>query len=308
MRAEGPFFIVFNIGSGHGDPEAAKRIIDEAMKAAGRQYELLPVESGPQAPELARQAVEKAVQQNGIVVAAGGDGTINTVAHAVLESGRPFGVLPQGTFNYFGRANQISQRIEESVQTLLTGRIKPVQAGLMNDRLFLVNASVGLYPKLLEDREIFKKRFGRHRIVALWSAMRTLLRSRRHWLLQLEDERGREATLLTPTLFVGNNALQLEQVGLPEAEAVEEGHLAAVALKPVDRWKMAGLMLHGALGRLGQAESVINFAFRELQVEPAKRRHRPLKVAVDGEVYKLAPPLRFRVAEQKLQLIVPEPT
>jgi diacylglycerol kinase family enzyme len=307
-QADGPFFIVFNIGSGHGDPQAARRLIDEAMNAAQRRYELLSVDDPSQLPELARAAVEKAQRENGIVVAAGGDGTINSVAQAVLESERPFGVLPQGTFNYFGRAHSISQEISESVQTLLTGRIKPVQVGLMNDRLFLVNASVGLYPRLLEDREKFKRRYGRHRIVALWSAAHTLLRSKRYWLLRIEDERGREATLQTPTLFVGNNALQLQQVGLPEAEAVEDGHLAGVALKPVSRWAMAGLLLHGALGRLGRAESVINFAFRDLRVQPViqgRRHHRELKVAMDGEVCRLAPPLRFRVAPKQLQLITP---
>jgi diacylglycerol kinase family enzyme len=100
----------------------------------------------------------------------------------------------------------------------------------------------------------------------------------------------------------------LQQVGLPEAEAVEDGHLAGVALKPVSRWAMAGLLFSGALGRLGRAESVINFAFRELQVQPVvqgRRHHRELKVAMDGEVFRLAPPLRFRVAPKQLRLITP---
>ncbi len=302
---DGPFSVVFNIGSGHGDPAAARAHITQAMAAAGRGCELLGVDDPKDLPAIARRAVDKAQRDGGIVVAAGGDGTINAVAHAVLPSGRPFGVLPQGTFNYFGRANGISQDITESVQTLLHGRTQPTQAGLLNDRVFLVNASVGLYPRLLEDRETFKNRFGRHRVVALWAAASTVLRSQDHWLLQLEDERGREATLLTPTLFVGNNALQLQQVGLPEASAVEAGHLAGLALKPATRRDLFGLMFTGALGRLGRAEQVINFAFRELKVTPLRRGGRPIKVAMDGEVMRLPPPLHFRIADPLLQLIVP---
>jgi diacylglycerol kinase family enzyme len=305
MRPDAPFFIVFNIGSGHGDPEAAKKTIADAMQAAGREYQLLEVEDPKQLPDIAKRAVQLAVERDGVAVAAGGDGTINTVAAAVLESERPFGVLPQGTFNYFGRANGLSQNIAESVQTLLQGRIQPTQAGLINGRVFLVNASIGLYPRILEDREVFKKRYGRHRVVAMGSAASTVLRRHRHWLLQLEDERGREATLQTPTLFVGNNALQLEQVGLPQAPDVEAGFLAAVAMKPIGRWGLFQLAFHGALGRLARAHDVINFAFRELTVTPLRHHQRPMKIATDGEVTYLMPPIKLSVAPQSLQLLVP---
>ena len=305
MRADGPFFIVFNIASGHGDPESAKNIIGEAMRAAGREYRVFDVADPAQLPAIAARAVGSAVDHGGIVVAAGGDGTINAVANAVLKSQRPFGVLPQGTFNYFGRANGISQDIAESVQTLLNGRIQPVQAGLINGRVFLVNASIGLYPRILEDREVYKRRYGRHRIVALWSAASTVLRRHRHWLLQLEDERGREARLLTPMLFVGNNALQLQQVGLPQARDVESGFLAAVAMQPISRWGLFKLSFHGAFGRLSQADKLINFAFRQLTVTPLRHPARPLKVATDGEVGHLLPPIEIGVAAQALQLLVP---
>ena len=307
MAVAGPYFIVFNLGSGHGDPEAAKRTIDEAMRAAGREYELLEVPSPSDLPRFAASAVEKAVASDGVVVAAGGDGTLNCVANAVLASERPFGVLPQGTFNYFGRTNGISQQIGESVATLLAGHVRPIQVGLINERAFLVNASVGLYPRILEDREDYKRRFGRHRLVALFSAAATVLRRHRHWTLRVEDERGRDALLDTPMLFVGNNALQLEQVGLRESEDVADGHLAAVALKRVSRLSLFLLLFHGALGRLGRADNVINFAFQQLRVTPLRRHPRPLKVAMDGEVAHMDPPLVFRVSEHALQLLVPPP-
>jgi diacylglycerol kinase family enzyme len=305
MRSDAAFFIVFNIGSGHGDPEAAKKTIADAMHAAGREHQLLEVKDPKQLPDIAKQAVKLAIERDGIVVAAGGDGTINSVAHAVLESERPFGVLPQGTFNYFARANGISQQIEESVQTLLTGRIQATQAGLINDRVFLVNASIGLYPRILEDREVYKARYGRHRIVALWSAASTVLRRHRHWLLQLEDERGRAGRLQTPTLFVGNNALQLQQVGLPQARDVEAGFLGAVAMKPIGRWALFQLSFHGALGRLSHADNVIYFSFRQLQVTPLRHHAKPLKVATDGEVTHMQPPIALKVSPHSLQLLVP---
>lgn len=308
MRVEddaAPFFIVFNIGSGHGDRDATRARIADAMHAAGRRYELHDVDDPSQLPMIAARAVRDAEAQHGVVVAAGGDGTINAVAAAVLGHPVRFGVLPQGTFNYFGRANGLSQQIDEALDTLLTGRLQPTQVGLVNGHPFLVNASIGLYPRILEDREVFKQRYGRHRLVALGAAIGTVLRQHRHWMLRIEDERGRAGMIDTPTLFVGNNSLQLEQVGLPQARDVEAGYLAAVAIKPVGRLGLFLLAFQAALGRLRQADDVIHFAFKQLRVTPLRRRPRPLKVATDGEIRWLMPPIELRVADERLNLLVP---
>ena len=156
------------------------------------------------------------------MVAAGGDGTINAVAQATLGSGCAFGVLPQGTFNYFSRTHGIPVDTGEALQVLLNESPRAVQVGLVNDRVFLVNASLGLYAKLLEDREAFKAQYGRHRWVAFWAGLLTLLRGHRPWYLHMAWH-GQQRDIRTQTLFVANNALQLHQVGLPEADAPEHG-------------------------------------------------------------------------------------
>ena len=142
---------------------------------------------------------------------------MNAVAQAVLGSGCAFGVLPQGTFNYFGRTHGIPQDTALAMQLLLHAPVQPVQVGLVNDRVFLVNASVGLYPRLLEEREGWKRRFGRSRLVAFGAGATTLLRGYRSLRLQIEVQ-GQTRRLRTPTLFVGNNPLQLEQLGFPQAQ------------------------------------------------------------------------------------------
>jgi diacylglycerol kinase family enzyme len=107
-------------------------------------------------------------------------------------------------------------------------------------------------------------------------------------------------------LFVGNNALQLEQTGLPEAEVIGHQQLAGVLLRVSDPSALLGLLLRGVLGNLGEAEQLRRFAFNRLHVRPALRGVRKLKVALDGEVHWMKPPLVFRVAEQPLQLLTPQ--
>ena len=302
MTTESPVFIVLNAGSGRSEAETREATIRGVLAQAGRRHELWRVDNPRQLPALAQRAVDLAQQQQGMVVAAGGDGTINAVVQAVLPSGRPFGVVPQGTFNYFSRTHGLPADTAAATRALLDAMVRPVQVGLINDRVFLVNASLGLYPQVLEDREAYKQQFGRSRFVALYSAVVTLLRGHRQLTLSLELA-GKTRVLRTPTLVVGNNPLQLEQLGIPEAQAVQQGQLAAITLRPVGTLAMLWLLGRGALGQLGEADSVVTFAFDRLTVRPHGRRR--IKVAMDGEVAWLNTPLVFQVAPQPLQLLVP---
>jgi diacylglycerol kinase family enzyme len=300
-----PLIVVFNLGSGAGDAAQVRAAIESACAEAGRQCTLLSVDDPRHLGALARDAVQRAQQTGGVVVAAGGDGTINAVAQAVLGSGCAFGVLPQGTFNYFSRTHGIPADIDAAMQVLLHEQAQPAQVGLVNERVFLVNASLGLYPKLLEDREGWKKQFGRSRLVAFGAGLATLLRGQRSLRLHI-DVNGRTHEVRTPTLFVGNNALQLEQLGFAEAQAVDRGALAAILLRPVGRLSMLWLLLRGAFGRLGEADQVLNFAFERLGLRSARPfTARRIKVATDGEVLWLPLPLEFRVSPEPLWLIRP---
>lgn len=300
-----PLFIVLNTASGHAEAQQQIDTIVSMLRAANREHELLQVEEPARLAETARSAVALAKRRHGIVVAAGGDGTVNATAQAVVGSGCTFGVIPQGTFNYVGRTHGIPSDTSGAIQVLLTGRTKAVQVGAVNGRVFLVNASLGLYPQLLEDREAFKRQFGRSRLVAFGAGLLTLLRE--HRTLRLGLERDGTATVhTTPTLFVGNNRLQLEQIGLPQADAVDRGQLAAILLRPVGVFAMLVLLVRGAMSRLGEAEDVLSFGFERMTVTPRWRYgRRRIKVATDGEVVWMRAPLEFSVKVGALTLLVP---
>ena len=301
-----PLFIVLNAASGRRDTDAVRTTIEAACSAADRRCRIFLVDGPGKLQAFAREAVERARGGAGIVVAAGGDGTINAVAQATLGSGCAFGVLPQGTFNYFSRTHGIPAETEEALKVLLNEPPRAVQVGLVNDKVFLVNASLGLYAQLLEEREAFKRDYGRSRAIAMGAALVTMLRGgHRSWRLRLAW-RGQERDLRTRSLFVGNNALQLHQVGIADADAPEEGQLAAIAVKPGRWWSLPGLLVQGALGRLGHADDIVSFPFASMTVKPAGARgQRRIKVATDGELNWLDMPLLFRVAPEPLWLIKP---
>lgn len=305
LAPDAPLHIVSNAGSGSKDAHEAREQIEAILSKAQRRHEFILIENPGELATVAKRAADAAVRSDGAVVVAGGDGTINAVVQAVLPTRRPFGIIPQGTFNYSSRAHGIPLDASEAANALLSPRLKPVQVGMVNDRAFLVNASVGLYPELLQDREEYKRQYGRHRSVAMWAGMKTLLREHRQLLVEVEHEQGSEH-VLTPSIFVGNNALQLEQVGLDEARDVKHHRLAAVIVEPVGTTQLLWLGIRGMLGQLGEDERIRNFPFRSMTVRLLSgSRRRGIKVAVDGEIFWCQPPLTFRVADQPLMLLAP---
>lgn len=263
--------------------------------------------------DLAVTAVRAAQADAGLVVAAGGDGTINAVAAAALQAGVPMGVIPMGTFNYFSREHGLALDPEVAVQDMLRamelGDMRPVQAGFVNERMFVVNAAVGLYPRLLAEREKASKRFGRSRMVAILSAVWSMFRPAggRRWRVILRTHEGAQARQeehLVTTLFVGNNPLQLDRMGLAQAQSVADGgQLGLVLLQPQDRWSVARTVWNAATGQLARDPAVVSMACAEMSVAPASWRPAQVKVAFDGEREWMAPPLRFRVHDKPLWLV-----
>jgi len=302
---DGPVCIVVNGGSAEGD--ARREALTAALTQQGLAHELFRASPAQSIAACAERAVQLARSTQGMVAAVGGDGTVNTVAHALGGRRVPLGVLPSGTFNYFARAHALPEDPHEAVSLWATTSAQPVQVGQVNEQRFVVNASLGLYPKLLRAREEDNARLGRWRIVAAWSALRTVLRDNRSMTLLLDDGAG-PRRVRTPTLFIGNNPLQLDLFGLPQAEATGSGVLAAVSVKPVSSARLVTLALRGLIGALGPEPEVDAAPIRELRVQPLGRRAgRPIAVAFDGELQTMQPPLSFRVAAEPLWLIKPAP-
>jgi diacylglycerol kinase family enzyme len=121
------------------------------------------------------------------------------------------------------------------------------------------------------------------------------------------EKQAREVRSLT--LFVGNNRLQLEQLGLrgePEQAGgpAADGHITAVILRPMGTLAMMGLMFRGAMGQLGEASGIDRFVCRSLVVKPSRLLgRRKVKVAFDGEVGWMRSPLTIRVLPQPLWLL-----
>lgn len=307
--AHAPLHMIVNTHAGQRhDRQDLDALLSRHLPADARPWVLYRPRRPAELPALAARVVARARSDGGVIVAAGGDGTLNTVVQALWEHQIPFGALPRGTFNFFGRQHGLPTDTDEALPHLLAaieaGDMRPVQLGRIGGRIFLVNASLGLYPELLEEREEMKRRHGRSQWIARLAGLVSLMRPRRSWRLHLtrtdlDGQRHREQREAS-TLFIGNNPLQLREVGLSDA-ALHRGGLGALTLAPVGRAGMLGLILQGLIGRLGRAQAVQDFAFSRLDIDLPGRRQ--VRIAIDGERLRLPLPLRVEVAPRPLWLI-----
>src|SRR5690606_38104720 len=306
--------VILNSASGHHDAAHAASEIQAGFDEVGCPCRLIVADGARDVENQARRAIADAralMQQDAagqaraqppVVAAAGGDGTINLVATLVIEAQVAFGLVPLGTFNYLARHLGIPLEPRAAAIALATGVLRGVHVGRVNGHLFLNNASFGLYQALLQEREGFKQRFGRYKVVAAFAALYTLLRFRKVYTLRLDLD-GKPAAIRTPMLFFGLNSLQFENLGMDAASCTQAGMMAVIALQPSGRWQLLRLALRGALHRLQDSTDLRTHCASQAQVLlPGRRR---LRVAVDGESIECRLPLQFEVVRDALQVVVP---
>ena len=107
--------IIISAGAGPGDNTKAAERLADIFKDDQIDTDISLARSGAEVIELARQAVSEPYN---VIVAAGGDGTVNSVASAVIESDKILGVLPLGTLNHFARDLGIPSDLQEAARTI----------------------------------------------------------------------------------------------------------------------------------------------------------------------------------------------
>jgi diacylglycerol kinase family enzyme len=291
--------VVVIVNRGGGSAGGARERILAAFEGTGVEPDIRLV----QPAGLDRQCAE-AARAEGVtaLVAAGGDGTVGSVAAAVADGPLALGILPMGTLNHFARDAGIPLDLEAAAAAIAAGRTRRVDAAEVNGRLFVNNSAVGLYPSLVRDREAQQRRLGRSKRAAmLVAALRALWRfPRRRLTLNVA---GLKAPVETPLLFVGNNVYETGLLSLGRRAAVDRGVMCLYAPLARSRFRFAWLSLRAVLGRPDRQRDFLSLEGVE-QAEIGSRRDR-LSVALDGEARSIETPLRYRILPAALRLIVP---
>lgn len=293
------YHVILNATAGSGRANGDRRALEEAFAAHGLDGRIHAVGVGGDIVATAKRILAEGAE---VIVAAGGDGTVSAVASCVRGSRATLGVLPMGTLNHFARDLGIPPKLEDAVAVLAGGLRVGVDLGEVNGRVFVNNASLGLYPDMVRDRERQQRRLGRGKWWAmLWAGLATLHRSP-FLRLTLEIE-GREAVhCRSPFVFVGNNEYVMEGFDIGARESLRCGRLSIYTTTRCTRLGLVALALRALLGCLRQAEDFSTAAACHLRIDSPRRR---LLVATDGEVTAMETPLEFRVLRAALPVLAP---
>jgi YegS/Rv2252/BmrU family lipid kinase len=279
--------------------DGGKARIAEALAAAGIDSDIELVDG----KHCAARAGDLVEQGADLVIVAGGDGTMSAVAGALAGSKTAMGVLPLGTLNHFARDLGIPFDLAKAAAIIAAGHRRRVDVAEVNGRAFVNNASIGLYPLMVIDREAQQHRLGRSkRLAMLVASLRTMARFHSRRLRLTAD--GNETRVDTPLLFVGNNHYSLSMPGTGRRERLDGGELSVMVMRSKSLPGFLAATGRALLG-ISRADDMVRLDdVRELKVD-SHRSH--LALAVDGETLALAPPLLFRSRPAALTVIAPAP-
>lgn len=275
------------------------RATADAIAAAAREAELEVIELGSNI-DCAHEVRERIARGTRLFIAAGGDGTIHHVMQAIVHSEACLGVIPIGTYNHFARDLGIPLDWQEALNVALTGEQRQIDTGRINDRFFVNNVSIGLYPELVARREERGRDYPRWK--ARLYAFFVTMRKYPHVTVTIESDFHREL-LRTHMFVVSNNSYELERVGIEAPRArMTEGRLSAYWLPHISRIQLMRFVARYAAGRVRTIPGFRSLRTMRLRVQ-SSRNH--LDVGIDGELFRMETPLMITTVPQSLLVKVP---
>lgn len=289
--------IVLNPTSGAMRRPGLREEIDDLFREAGIDAYVRAVANPDDTPATARAALDA---HPAALIAAGGDGTVSAVAGAVAGTTTPMGVLPLGTLNHFAKDAGIPIDLKKAVQTIADGHRRRIDVGRVNGRVFVNNASLGVYPSFVESRDRFLEQ-GRSKVSAVALAMADVLSREGEMVIRLQGDCARILSR-TPFVFVGNNEYLAEGLNMGGRTRLDAGRLFAYYAPPTRTRDLPKLFGQALFGRARRDRTLRSMAATEMWVETFTPT---IRVACDGEVLTLSSPLHCQSWPRALTVFCP---
>jgi diacylglycerol kinase family enzyme len=291
--------VVVNHSSGRSraTDEGVLRDIDLGLRRRGVVATVELVEPAGVAASV-RRALARSVDA---VLVAGGDGSVSAAASMLVGASRPLGVVPTGTRNNFARDLGVPLDLDGALAVIAAGDVRTVDLAEVNGHTFVNNSSLGVYPDVVALREHERTR-GAGRLSAfaraLWRATRDPT------TLEVEvSSNGNRVVRRTSFLVVANNAYQLALPAPWSRSRLDAGELVLYMAGKLHRRELIALAFDALLDRAGPDRLE---AVRAMRLSVDAGRHR-LRVALDGEVLHLTPPLLYRTLPGALRVLALPP-
>lgn len=295
--------VIMNEASGRGSGDDDVAVIEQAFADVGIDATILRLRPADIAEAIG--SLWAGDPRPDAVVVAGGDGTVNCAANAVVGTDIVLGVLPAGTFNHFAKDIGMPVDVVEAVRALAGAEPTQLDVGEVNGRVFVNNAVLGIYPEMVAIRDRLRSRHGWGKVRAVPVAAVAVLRTFPTHRVDLTAPGGVvRRRVRTPLVFVGNGEFDGTGLGTPTRGSLQDGKLSVGIALPTTRMGL----VRAALRFLGKGDPDENdLDTIELPQVIVTSRASRVKVALDGEVLKMTSPLDYRSRPGALRVLVPRP-
>lgn len=294
MGDVGRVAVVLNPMAGRGRGRRSAQRIKDLLSARRLDYTLWTAQRAGEAGALARQAVD---QGAAVVVAAGGDGTLNEALNGIFGSPASLGILPLGTGNDFARHVGIPADLDQAVEVLTSGTHRRVDVGECNGRYFLNIAGCGFDAVVAERVNAGYRML--HGTPAYLAAVAQSLASYRpaHMVIQADQERLESDVMLCS---IANTQSYGGGMRIAPGASIEDGLLDVCVVRQVGRLEFLRAFPRVFRGTHVGHPKFAHFTAHSVTIQSDV----PLPVLIDGEVVGTTPVVA-RIHPAAIEMILP---
>ncbi len=290
-------YVILNPVAGNSQPDLLREMLQRRFSSVEQRYELYETREDDRLVDIVHRALEQGFD---LVVAGGGDGTVSGVADGLAHQDVPLGILPVGTGNALAHDLGIPMEPEAALDLLLGEHsVRRIDALKIDDRFFVLNASVGISAEIMQDTTSdVKRRFGR--LAYLWNALLKLFGLERYPFTLTID--GQDTQLRATEIMVLNSGA----IGTPYLHwgidiQLDDGQVGVYALRPRTVWDLFRM---GANLLLGRGKGHPGMRHFDATQRIAIQADRPLQVQGDGEVIGHTP-VEIQIVPGAVRVVVP---
>lgn len=283
--------LVINPKSRNGHSQELTEATD-LLRNSGIEVEVCVTES----PSHMASCIENYREKKGVVIVAGGDGTISSALDSIYKSEQTLAILPMGTANDLARSLGISHDVVAAAQAIVNDKRERINLAKVNNSYFVNVAHVGLGVEVTRElTSEMKKYFG---VFAYLGAFTSVMKRNKSFKVQIEAD-GWKESVRAIHLAVGNGRYYGGGNVVDDDSTLLDGQLNLFCLKPIRWWRLLLLGVNFRNGNLQKAERVVCKKARKISIKTSRAKH----IQADGE-FKTDTPANFEVMPKAIEAVV----
>lgn len=228
----------------------------------------------------ATELTKNSIKENAdIIVACGGDGTINEVASCLVGNSIPLGIIPLGSGNGLASSLGIPRNIRQALEIIKNSHVTKIDVGSINENYFFSNTGLGFDASVIKNYESSK---GRTLSGYLRACLTSFKESNHHQNIQIQIN-GLNFRIDPFMIFVSNSNEMGYRLSLTPKASLQDGLLDVLIISKIGRLKMLWLGFLLLLNRpylLREAQS-----FQTDSLELYTDNGTALNTQIDGELH-----------------------